>query len=122
MKLKYALLIPTLAATIAAVAFLDDPATRFAVTAERAALAALGGGCQVPIGIHCRPELCSAEGNWEILAVVADPETGSAIRAFHTAPHTDADPVTLGRQVVEKLISAGAGPLLQRHAQGGVAR
>src|SRR5664279_2408498 len=101
------------AATIAAVAFLDDPATRFAVTAERAALAALGGGCQVPIGIHCRPELCSAEGNWEILAVVADPETGSAIRAFHTAPHTDADPVALGRQVVEKLISAGAGALLQ---------
>ena len=42
------------AATIAAVAFLDDAATRFAVTAERAALAALGGGCQVPIGIHCR--------------------------------------------------------------------
>src|ERR1035438_3222985 len=36
-------------ATIAAVAFLDDAATRFAVTDERAALAALGGGCQVPI-------------------------------------------------------------------------
>jgi len=45
------------AATMAAVAFLDDAATRFAVTVERAALAALGGGCQVPIGIHCRPWL-----------------------------------------------------------------
>jgi hydroxymethylbilane synthase len=44
------------AATIAAVAFLDDMATRFAVTVERAALAALGGGCQVPIGVHCRAE------------------------------------------------------------------
>ena len=43
------------AATIEAVAFLDHADTRFAVTAERAALAALGGGCQVPIGIHCRP-------------------------------------------------------------------
>ena len=42
------------AATIAAVAFLDDADTRFAVTVERAALGALGGGCQVPIGIHCR--------------------------------------------------------------------
>ena len=42
------------AETIAALSFLDDPTTRFAVTAERAALAALGGGCQVPIGIHCR--------------------------------------------------------------------
>ena len=39
----------------AALAFLDDAPTRYAVTAERAALAALGGGCQVPIGIHCRP-------------------------------------------------------------------
>ena len=37
------------------VAFLDHPPTRFAVTAERVALAGLGGGCQVPIGIHCRP-------------------------------------------------------------------
>ena len=110
------------AATIAAVAFLDDPATRFAVTAERAALAALGGGCQVPIGIHCWPQLGVAQGDWEIFAVVADPETGSAIRAFHTASHTDADPVALGRQVVEKLISAGAGALLQHPAQGGVAR
>ena len=40
------------AATIEAVAFLEHPDTRFAVTAERVALAALGGGCQVPIGIH----------------------------------------------------------------------
>ncbi len=48
------------AATIDAVAFLDDADTRFAVTAERAALAALGGGCQVPIGIHCRPSALRA--------------------------------------------------------------
>jgi hydroxymethylbilane synthase len=32
-------------ATLAAVAFLNDAATRFAVTVERAALGALGGGC-----------------------------------------------------------------------------
>ncbi len=32
---------------------LDDAATRYAVTAERAALHALGGGCSVPIGIYC---------------------------------------------------------------------
>jgi hydroxymethylbilane synthase len=48
------------AATISAIAFLDDPETRFAVTVERAALAALGGGCQVPIGIHCRPAIETA--------------------------------------------------------------
>jgi len=34
---------------------LDDAATRYAVTAERAALHSLGGGCSVPIGIFCEP-------------------------------------------------------------------
>jgi hydroxymethylbilane synthase len=37
----------------AALAPLDDAATRFAVTVERAGLGALGGGCSVPIGIFC---------------------------------------------------------------------
>jgi hydroxymethylbilane synthase len=38
----------------AAVAFLNDADSAFAVMAERTGLAALGGGCQVPIGMHCR--------------------------------------------------------------------
>ncbi|MDE3189026.1 MAG: hydroxymethylbilane synthase [Acidobacteriota bacterium] len=117
------------AATIAAVAFLDDAATRFAVTAERAALAALGGGCQVPIGVHCRPAQATKEwapqvsnlrpGNdlssiaeVEIFAVVAAPETGHAVRIFHRAHQQSTDPAALGRLVAEKLIAAGAGPLL----------
>jgi hydroxymethylbilane synthase len=113
------------AATIGAIAFLDDADTRFAVTAERAALAALGGGCQVPIGIHCRPGLEHAAGGgtelWnEIFAVVADPETGLAVRIFHGAPRADADPVALGRLAARKLLEAGAGPLLE--AAGGVGR
>ncbi len=113
------------AETIAAVAFLDDAATRFAVTAERAALAALGGGCQVPIGIHCRPRLDGtgedAEGDWdEIYGVVADPETGFAVRVQLSALRADSDPVALGRQAARKLIEAGAGPLLA--AATGVAR
>ncbi len=41
------------AATQSLLAPLDDAATRYAVTAERAALHALGGGCSVPIGIFC---------------------------------------------------------------------
>ncbi|HEX7157906.1 MAG TPA: hydroxymethylbilane synthase, partial [Edaphobacter sp.] len=39
-----------------AVSFLDHEETRFAVEAERATLAALGGGCSLPIGAHCVPE------------------------------------------------------------------
>jgi hydroxymethylbilane synthase len=104
-------------ATLDAVAFLDDAPTRFAVTAERAALEALGGGCQVPIGIHCRPSEDGA-GNWdEIFAVVAVPETGAAVRVFHRAPSGEVPAAELGRLVAKMLIEAGAGPLLE--ATGG---
>ena len=37
------------------VAALDHPETRFAIEAERTVLDALGGGCQLPIGVHCAP-------------------------------------------------------------------
>jgi hydroxymethylbilane synthase len=104
------------AATIKAVAFLNDADTRFAVTVERAALAALGGGCQVPIGIHCRPcpERSVGGGEWfEIFAVVADPATGAEVRVFHLEPRTDLDPAAVGLLTAEKLMEAGAGPLLE---------
>ncbi len=105
-------------ATIAALAFLDDPATRFAVGVERAALAALGGGCQVPIGIHCRAEVEAVPGSGiepvdEVFAVVADPETGTAVRVHMSVARTDPDPATLGRAIAGKLIESGAGSLLQ---------
>ena len=102
-------------ATIAAVAFLDDAATRFSVTAERAALAALGGGCQVPIGIHCRAGAkASGEEAWiEIFGVVAAPESGAAIRIYHRVSQAGAEPVALGRLAAQMLFDVGAGPLLQ---------
>jgi len=109
------------AATMMAVQFLDDAATRFAVTVERTALAALGGGCQVPIGIHCRAAVASGERteHWdEVFAVVAAPETGQAVRVFHRAPHSSADQAALGQLVAQKLIDAGAAPLLA--AAGGL--
>ena len=106
-------------ATIAAIAFLDHAATRFAVTAERAALAALGGGCQVPVGIHCRTssgsasETGKAEGVYdEIFGVVAAPESGFAVRIFHRVPRGSVDPLALGRLAAEMLMDGGAGPLL----------
>ena len=99
--------------TITAVTFINHAATRFAVTVERAALAALGGGCQVPIGIHCRAAFREGAELWDkVFAVVAAPETGQAVRVHHRALHTGADPIVLGRLVAQKLIDAGAGPLL----------
>jgi hydroxymethylbilane synthase len=101
------------AVTITAVDFLDDRNTRFAITVERAALAALGGGCQVPIGIHCcvAPD-SEAEPQNEVFAVVADPQSGKAVRIHDRVPHAGADAMALGQQIAQKLIDAGAGPLL----------
>ncbi|MGB7266314.1 MAG: hydroxymethylbilane synthase [Terracidiphilus sp.] len=104
------------AATIEAVGFLDHADTRFAVTAERAALAALGGGCQVPIGIHCKPRaslVIGEVGIWdEIYGVVASPKTGAVVRVHLHAPHENANPEAFGRAAAEVLMEEGAGALL----------
>ncbi len=111
-------------ATLAALAFLDDADTRFAVTAERAALAALGGGCQVPIGIHCRAAIdASADPTdrlWEIFGVVADPATGAATRVYHSAPRTHHDPAAFGQAVAAMLLESGAGQMLNATVSGPV--
>ena len=115
------------AATIEAVAFLEDPDTRFAVTAERAALAALGGGCQVPIGIHCRHS-AAREGDdkrvWdEIFGVVASPDSGKMVRVHLHAPRENDNPVIFGREAAEVLLVEGAASLLAEGAEpaGGAA-
>jgi len=96
-----------------AIGFLDDPDTRFAVTAERAALAALGGGCQVPIGVHCRLKFTEHhKPQDEIFAVVASPATGAAVRIHHAAVRDHNDPAAFGRHAAKMLHEAGAGPLL----------
>ena len=119
------------AATMEAVSFLDHADTRFAVAVERAALAALGGGCQVPIGIHCRLKPLEAwEGasevkpRDEVFAVVASPTSGATVRVYHTAVREKNEPEALGREVAAMLMEAGAGPLLAAHceAQDGLAR
>src|SRR5579864_1923362 len=55
---------------------LDHPVTRAAVTAERAVLASLGGGCQVPIGAHAGIE----QGVLRIIGVVIAPDGTPLIR------------------------------------------
>ncbi len=88
------------------VGFLDDAATRFAVTAERVALAALGGGCQVPIGVHCR---ATVGGMFEILGVVADPEGGRVVRSMSVGENA----VALGQGLAKHLLELGAAELFE---------
>lgn len=96
------------AGTIAALSFLNHAPTRFCVTAERAALAALGGGCQVPIGIYCAPYA----GGFTITGAVAAPDGSSILRAeLEHQPGTSA--VALGEKLAHELLKQGANAILQ---------
>ncbi len=96
------------AETIAVLRFLDDADTRFAVTAERAALGALGGGCQVPIGVYC-----SRKGDgFAIAGVVVTPDGVSVVRA-ELEHQVGVHPEALGEKLAHTLLKQGAGELLQ---------
>ena len=90
-----------------AVAFLDHEETRFAVEAERATLAALGGGCSLPIGAHCVPEF----QKWRMFAQVIAPD-GESMVQVDTEASLSTSAETLGRWVAEDLKSKGAIELL----------
>jgi hydroxymethylbilane synthase len=107
------------AKTMEAIAFLDHEDTRYAVTAERAALASLGGGCQVPIGVHCRMKFTQHhKPQDEIFAVVASPETGEVVRVHWQKTRDHNDPAAFGRHAAKMLLHSGAGSLLVTE-QGG---
>ena len=85
---------------------LDAPEARTALTAERSALAALGGGCQAPVGIlaqHDAGELCllgaalSADGTWAARA---------GVRASYSEPEA------AGVALAESLLAQGAAAVL----------
>ncbi|MGA8108870.1 MAG: hydroxymethylbilane synthase [Acidobacteriaceae bacterium] len=101
--------------TLDALQFLNHEPTRYAVTAERAALAALGGGCQVPIGIHCFP----GDEGYSIVSAVASPDGSEVLRVV--LDRQGGDPEALGRRVAEELLKQGAARLLGMAAGGQVA-
>ncbi len=94
------------ARTLAALESLNHEPTRYAVTAERAALAALGGGCQVPIGIHC----FAGDEGYSIVAAVAATDGSEVLRVAMDRQKADAQ--TLGQKVAAKLLAQGAQRLL----------
>jgi hydroxymethylbilane synthase len=94
--------------TRALVAALDHPATRAAVTAERAFAARLGGSCQSPIAGFAR-----IEGERLLLeGLVAEPDGSRIIRASLAGPAAEA--ARIGERLAERVLEAGAGALLER--------
>ncbi|SCF74037.1 hydroxymethylbilane synthase [Streptomyces sp. Ncost-T6T-2b] len=95
----------------AALAELDDPYTRVAVTAERALLAALEAGCSAPVGAladvlvdgHVVNEL-------RLRGVVGSTDGSSLVQLSTTGPvptsHDDA--AALGRELASEMLAKGA--------------
>ncbi len=82
---------------------LDHLISRQAVTAERAMLAMLGGGCQVPIGGYAH-----MDGSLHLRAIVASPDGSRVIRGTRRGP----DPVQLGEDLGRELLNQGAREIL----------
>lgn len=95
-------------AAFAIVSRLDHGPSRAAVTAERAALAAMGGGCQVPMGAHAEVE----GGQLRVHAVVADPDGSFVISASMSGRIEDA--VEIGAETARRLLAQGARAILSK--------
>jgi len=92
--------------TFSVISKLDDPDTNTAVTAERAFLKSLEGGCQVPIGAYC-----FKTGNGFIL----DGFVGSIDGTYTFRKRrrgSGKKPVELGQKLASDMIEAGAGEVL----------
>ncbi len=90
-----------------AVRFLDHAPTGFAVRVERAALSALGGGCQVPVGLFCE----GSSDNAPAFGVVSDPEGGRSVQ-HEIALSEGLEAVELGLSFASGLIEQGAQTIL----------
>jgi hydroxymethylbilane synthase len=98
--------------TLRLVSVLNHQATRIAMDAERAFAHRLGGSCQSPIAAHAE-----LDGQRLMLAgLVAEPD-GSRLLRDTQAGSSDA-PAVLGRLLAERMLAAGAGPLLERLRAG----
>jgi len=83
-----------------AVAPLHHPATARAVSAERTFLAALGGGCNVPLGAHA-----FASDPGLLLVAFVGARDG---RAMLRAERHGEDPESLGRALADEMLAQGA--------------
>ena len=93
------------------VAVLDHPSTRAAVTAERAVLATLEGGCAAPVGVLAEVvEGDDGEELW-VRAAALSPDGTLAVRMSATGDPADAAGV--GDRLGEQMLDEGAGQLTE---------
>jgi hydroxymethylbilane synthase len=97
------------------VAVLDDAHTRAAVTAERAVLATLEGGCTAPIGVLA--EVVDGDGGEElwVRATALSPDGTLAVRMSATGDPADAAGV--GNRLAGQMLDEGAAQLTKTQAR-----
>ncbi len=110
-------------ATMRLLSALDNSTARAETTAERAMLAELGGGCQVPVGGSARVILGPLQlgplqldplpgDRLRLTAVVASPDGAQLIRVSLEGPASD--PAELGRRAAQDLLARGADRILEQ--------
>jgi hydroxymethylbilane synthase len=87
---------------------LEDPPTRLVMNAERAFAARLGGSCQSPIAAFAELDADQIT----LRGLVAEPDGSLLLR--DTMSGRAETGAALGRQLAERMLAAGAGPLLER--------
>ena len=86
---------------------LEHRESRIAVTAERAVLRALGGGCQVPIGAYATVDADVVR----LRAIIVSPDGTEIIRKQASGPVSEA--ATIGRALGEELLAQGGRQILE---------
>lgn len=87
---------------------LDHAETRAAVTAERALLAALGGGCQTPIGANAQV----VGERLRLMAIVLSTDGSQSVRDQAEGPVSDAG--LIGQELGRRLLRLGADRILRQ--------
>jgi hydroxymethylbilane synthase len=87
---------------------LEDPAARLAVTAERAFLAGLGGGCSLPVAAYAVLVEGAGQPQIRLEGVVASPDGRRVIRLREQGE----DPLALGLALARQALQQGAAELL----------
>jgi hydroxymethylbilane synthase len=87
---------------------LEDEATRKAVTAERAFLSGLGGGCAVPVAAYAEAETRGKGIGVRLTGLVISEDGKKSIKVTGEG----ADALALGSDLAQKAISQGADEIL----------
>ncbi|MET8863713.1 hydroxymethylbilane synthase [Nonomuraea sp. NPDC004580] len=95
---------------VEALSVLDDPATRTAVTAERALLNALEAGCSAPVGAFAFDD----GHTLNLTAVVVSIDGREAVRK--SAAGSPSEAANLGRLLAAEMIAEGADRLMGEHS------